>query len=123
MTQWALLRGRGPETEKELARGAAHRLAIIRHAQEVSGNVAKTCRYNGISRNAYYNWLRRFEEEGEPGLRDRSKRPLVMPRATHIEVVGKILYLRQCDRPRRDLFHQALGQGPAPKRRVWLAVR
>jgi hypothetical protein len=40
-------------TEKELARGAAHRLAIIRHAQEVTGNVSLTCRY-GITRQAYY---------------------------------------------------------------------
>jgi hypothetical protein len=31
-------------TEKELARTAAHRLAIIRHAQEVTGNVSLTCR-------------------------------------------------------------------------------
>jgi hypothetical protein len=35
-------------TERELARAAAHRLAIIRHAQEVTGNVALTCRYYGI---------------------------------------------------------------------------
>lgn len=33
-------------TEQELARGAARRLAIIRHAQEVTGNVAGTCRYS-----------------------------------------------------------------------------
>ena len=32
-------------TERELDRHAAHRLAIIRHAQELTGNVAKTCRY------------------------------------------------------------------------------
>jgi hypothetical protein len=32
-------------TERELARGAARRLAIIRHAQEVTGDVALTCRY------------------------------------------------------------------------------
>jgi transposase InsO family protein len=82
-------------TEQELARGAAKRLAIIRHAQEVTGSVAKTCRYYGISRNAYYKWLRRFEESGEEGLRDRSKRPHHMPQATHTEVIGKILYLRQ----------------------------
>ncbi len=82
-------------TERELARAAAHRLAIIRHAQEVSGSVAKTCRYYGISRNAYYKWFRRYEEFGEEGLRDRSRRPHHMPQATHTEVVGKILYLRQ----------------------------
>ena len=44
----------GPMTERELARGAARRLAIIRHAQEVTGNVAGTCRYYGITRQAYH---------------------------------------------------------------------
>ncbi len=37
-------------TERERERHAAHRLAIIRHAQELTGNVSKTCRYYGISR-------------------------------------------------------------------------
>jgi transposase-like protein len=61
-------------TEQELARGAARRLAIIRHAQEVTGNVSRTCRYYGITRQAYYNWLRRSEEQDLEGLRDRSRR-------------------------------------------------
>lgn len=82
-------------TEQELARGAARRLAIIRHAQEVTGNVSATCRYFGITRQAFYRWLRRFEEHGPEGLRDRSRRPRVSPNATKAEVVGKIVYLRQ----------------------------
>jgi transposase len=82
-------------TEKELARGAARRLAIIRHAQEVTGNVSLTCRYYGISRQAYYKWLRRYEEQGIDGLRDRSRAPHHCPRATRTEVVGKIIYLRE----------------------------
>jgi len=82
-------------TERELARNAARRLAIIRHAQEVTGNVALTCRYYGISRHTYYNWLRRYEEYGIDGLRDRSRRPLTSPNATTGEVIGKIVYLRQ----------------------------
>jgi transposase-like protein len=45
-------------TEKELARTAAHRLAIIRLAQEVTGNVSLTCRYYGVTRQAYYKWPR-----------------------------------------------------------------
>ena len=36
--------------EHELQRQAKHRLAILRHAEEVTGNVAATCRYYGISR-------------------------------------------------------------------------
>ena len=82
-------------TERELARAAAHRLAIIRHAQEVTGNVSLTCRYFGITRQAYYIWLRRYQEHGLEGLRDRSRRPHVSPNATRAEVVGKIIYLRQ----------------------------
>ena len=82
-------------TERELSRNAARRLAVIRHAEEVTGNVALTCRYYGVSRRTFYIWLRRFEQFGIDGLRDRSKRPLVSPNATKTEVVGKILYLIQ----------------------------
>ena len=82
-------------TERELDRHAAHRLAIIRHAQELTGNVSKTCRYYGISRQVYYKWLRRYEEGGLDALRDRSSKPHVSPKATRVEVVGKIIYLRQ----------------------------
>ncbi|GAA2638908.1 hypothetical protein SMC26_40660 [Actinomadura fulvescens] len=37
-----------------LDREAKRRLAVIRHVEEVTGNVAMTCRYFGISRQAYY---------------------------------------------------------------------
>ena len=37
-------------TERELERRAQRRLAALRHVEEVSGNVAATCRYDGISR-------------------------------------------------------------------------
>jgi len=82
-------------TERDQAKSASRRLAIIRHAHEVSGNVALTCRYYGITRQSYYVWLGRYEELGEQGLRDRSRRPHVSPNATSEEVVGKIVYLRQ----------------------------
>src|SRR5215831_8654138 len=76
-------------------KNAARRLAIIRHAEELTGNVALTCRYYGISRTVFYRWLRRYEAEGLAGLRDRSKRPQHSPHQTPSEVVGKIIYLRQ----------------------------
>jgi transposase InsO family protein len=82
-------------TERERDRNAARRLAIIRHAEEVTGNVSKTCRYYGITRQAYYKWLRRYEELGVEGLRDRSSRPHASPNATKADVVGKIVYLRR----------------------------
>jgi transposase-like protein len=69
-------------TDRELQRRAAHRLAVIRHAREVTGNVSKTCRYYGITRQAYYKWLRRYEAGGVAALRDGSSRPHTSLNAT-----------------------------------------
>ena len=65
--------------EQSQQRKIRHRLAVLRHAEEVSGNVAATCRYYGISRPTFYKWLRRYEELGEDGLRDRSSRAAALP--------------------------------------------
>jgi transposase len=78
-----------------LDRQVRRRLAVLRHVEEVSGNVAMTCRYFGISRPTYYTWLRRYEADGVDGLRDRSKRPRTSLNATRVEVVEKIIHLRQ----------------------------
>jgi transposase len=82
-------------TERELERWARRRLAVLRDVEEVSGNVAATCRYYGISRQSYYGWLRRYEADGLDGLKDRSSRPHHSPRMTPVEVVEKIVWLRQ----------------------------
>jgi hypothetical protein len=37
----------------QLDREARRRLAVIRHVEKITGNVALTCRYFGISRQAY----------------------------------------------------------------------
>jgi transposase InsO family protein len=74
---------------------AKRRPAILRHAEEITGNVSLTCRYYGISRQIFYTWKRRYDAHGLDGLRDRSHRPRVSPNATRTEVVGKIIYLRQ----------------------------
>lgn len=67
-------------SEKDLIRRANRRLAVLQHAEEVSGNVAANCRYYGISRNVFYRWKRRYEDEGLESLRDRSSAPLSSPR-------------------------------------------
>jgi len=82
-------------SEREILRNQKWRLGIICHAKEVTNNVAKTCRYYGISRQVFYRWYERYEKEGPEGLRDRSRRPLNSPRATKIEIVAKIVYLRE----------------------------
>jgi transposase-like protein len=57
----------------------------------VTGSVAMTCRYYGISRACFYVWLERHREFGAEGLRDRSNRTYSSPNATAEEMVGKII--------------------------------
>ena len=64
------MRGR-PETEQEQQRKIRHRLAVLAHAEEVTGNVARTCRYYGISRPTFYNWRNRYKELGEEASQAR----------------------------------------------------
>jgi transposase-like protein len=110
-------------TERELERRANRRLAVLRHVEEVSGNVAATCRYYGISRQCYYGWLRRYEADGLDGLKDRSSRPHHSPRVTQAEVIEKIVWLRKhylFGRPRSRCIWPATTAGrlvPAPRRR------
>lgn len=79
----------------EQQRQAILRVKILNHYLNSSHNAAATCRYYGISRQTFYKWMRRYKEYGETGLCNRSKRPLVSPRATSPAIVSKILYLRQ----------------------------
>ena len=69
--------------EREQQRKIKHRLNVLRHAEEVTGNVARTCRYFWISRPTFDKWRDRFEESGpEGGLRDLLlSAPPYMPRA------------------------------------------
>jgi transposase-like protein len=76
-----------PLTDRPVRR----RLAILRHAGEVTGNVAMTCRYFGISRQVFYTWRRRYDELGLEGLRDRSRRPKVSPNAISPSGMWRIL--------------------------------
>jgi transposase-like protein len=81
-------------SEKALVRRANRRLAVLRHAEEISGSVAATCRCGGISRTVLYRWKHRYEDEGLDGLKDRTSAPLHCPATTHPEVVETIIHLR-----------------------------
>ena len=47
-------------SDQELDRQVRHRLAVLRHAEEVTGSVAMTSRYFGISRQTFYKWQQRY---------------------------------------------------------------
>ena len=48
-------------------------------------------RIYGVSRKSVYKWIERYEADQGSGLKERSRRPLTMPRATAPEVVAEIL--------------------------------
>ena len=48
-------------TEQQLTRRATRRLAVLRHAAEITGNVALTWRSDGSSRQCCYSWKRRYD--------------------------------------------------------------
>jgi len=58
----------------------------------------------GVSVRTAYKWLRRFREEGEAGLMDRSSRPHSCPHATATVMIEQLIELRRsqdlpADRP------------------------
>ena len=52
------------------------------------GNVAGFCRTQGISRQTYDKWKRRFGRDGLDGLRDRPRGPAAAARLHHRTGVG-----------------------------------
>jgi transposase InsO family protein len=56
---------------------------------------AAVCRDFGVSRKTGYKWLKRFQEEGEAGLAERSRRPDTSPHRTPPEVEAQIVAARQ----------------------------
>ena len=49
----------------------------------------------GVSPRTAYKWLRRFREEGETSLYDRSSRPRRSPRRTHEDTRRRVVELRR----------------------------
>ncbi len=70
------------------------KLRILKHGVE-SRNIAKTCRYFGISREIFYQWKRTYAEKGESGLINSKPCPENPKLRVPAPIAEKILYLRQ----------------------------
>lgn len=55
---------------------------------------SELARRYGVSRKIVHKWIKRFEEHGEAGLQDLSRKPLTSPTATSLEIVERILAFR-----------------------------
>lgn len=58
------------------------RKEFIMLASMAGANVSELCRRFDVSRKTAYKWLRRYQETGDPGLQDRSRRPHHSPHRT-----------------------------------------
>lgn len=78
-------------------------------------NVAAYCRSQQISRQTFYKWRRCFQEQGLPGLQERSRRPKSSPGQTPAAVEDAVL------RKRKQLIEQGRDHGPQSV--VWALQR
>ena len=72
----------------------SERLRLCQLAQ-AGQPMAELARQFGVSPRTAYKWLHRYEQEGEEGLRDRSRRPHDSPASTQEEVIESIRTLKE----------------------------
>ena len=80
---------------------------LIAEADVSTLNVSRFCREHGIGRDAFYEWRRRFDEDGEAGLESRSRAPNRVANRTPDDIESLIVEVR------KDLAGDGLDAGPA----------
>ncbi|MFE0646854.1 helix-turn-helix domain-containing protein [Streptomyces sp. NPDC058877] len=99
----------------EIEQLAEYRYQAVLEALGGSAIGEVAARY-GTSRQTLHSWRRRFEQEGMPGLLDRSRRPRNSPTRLSAEVEAEICELRR-RHPRwgaRRISHKLSARGPKP---------
>ncbi|MDN6871501.1 IS481 family transposase [Pseudomonas citronellolis] len=71
------------------------RYEFVLLAEQPDANVRELCRRFEISPKTAYKWLRRYREQGEPGLLDKSRRPLSCPRRSSEDLEHAVLALHE----------------------------
>ena len=71
------------------------RTEFVQMAKLDRANISQLCSRFGISRKTGYKWLRRYQEEGESGLADRSRRPHHSPRHSPAGVEAIVVAMRE----------------------------
>lgn len=81
---------------KRLSRAAQNRLQWMLFYYFNGGNVARTCRHFGISRQTFYRWKRRFDRHDLSTLEDHSHRPRKVRQPTWTpQLAERVLVLRK----------------------------
>lgn len=96
------------------------RLLLVERVCEQGWAVAHAAKAQGVSRQCAHRWIKRFREEGEAGLRDRSSRPHHRPSQTAVKVEQAIVARRRQERRGQDWLGPELG---VPARTVSRVLR
>ena len=94
------------------------RKKIIEVYQANKGNISKTARDLQCDRKTVRKAVRRYEEEGEEGLKDRSRRPKTSPNKTSPQLELAIRNLAKNNGWGRDRIFEQLHKVPEHKREV-----
>ena len=70
---------------------------------------ARAAEAAGVSRQTAYRWVKRWREEGEPGLQDRSPRPHHSPNRVSLETEDRIVSDRITEKEGPHLMAGRLG--------------
>lgn len=103
-------------------------MRFVKLALKAQQSMSRLCRSFGISRKCGYKWKQRFEQEGQRGLMDRTRRPHRSPKQTSQEWLKRLRQLRRRHRSwgsrklRARLARQYKGQGVPAARTIggWL---
>ena len=95
------------------------RREFVELASQSGVNISQLCRRFQISREVGYKWLKRYRQEGLPGLADRSRRPQHSPRRAESAVEQRVLRMRDrhkvwgARKIRQRLLDQGVSSMPA----------
>ena len=96
------------------------RMLLVDRVLEMGWTPAAAADAAGVSSATCYKWIRRYEQEGEPGLLDRSSRPKVCPNAIGPKAEREILTARR--RLKRGPHHLAAVLG-RPRSTIYGVLR
>jgi transposase InsO family protein len=96
------------------------RSLLVERVLSMGRPVAHVAKELGVSRQCAHRWIRRYREEGPPGLHDRSARPRRLPTRTCDQVEARVLQVREEQRRGPDWISAELG---LPSRTVSAILR
>jgi transposase-like protein len=73
----------------------SQRLEFVKLALKENANRRALCREFGITARTGYKWIKRYQEQGEVGLYDRSRRPKRSPQKSNSIVEEAVLKVRR----------------------------